>query len=188
MSLLEMMLLAIGLSMDSFAAAISAGMHVKRHIWRNALRIGICFALFQAAMPLLGWAAGVQFHAAIQGMDHIVACGLLGFIGIKTIVGAFQLKEEEIPACRTPLCRLCCLGIATSIDALAVGVSFAFIDMRILPAILIIGCSTFLLSFAGAFFGRRVGLLFEEIMEVLGGLVLIGIGLKILIEHLVTKT
>ena len=176
-------LIAIGLAMDAFAVSISSGALIKNLRYRNALQIAFFFGAFQALMPVAGWWGGLRVREYITEMDHWIAFGLLGFIGCKMISESFQLeKEEPWNPLHVPI--LFFLSVATSIDALAVGITFAFLDISIVPPVLVIGAVTFLFSFAGVFLGNRFGHLFEGKIEIVGGLVLIGIGFKILMEHL----
>lgn len=184
MTPLEIFLLAIGLCADSFALAISSGMVHGGHPIRHALRVGSCFAFFQTLMPILGWLIGVGMKTFIEGIDHWIAFALLAGIGAKMIIEAMrpQEKEREITTCSPGV--LCYMGIATSIDALVVGISFAFFITTPLPAIVTIGIMTFIVAFVGVLFGKKIGAYIGELATILGGIVLIAIGCKILIQHL----
>jgi manganese efflux pump family protein len=184
-SWLEIVLLSLGLSMDAFAVAVASGFILKQPKVRHAFKIAFFFGSFQAVMPVLGWMAGKGFQSLIAGVDHWIAFGLLSFIGSKMILEAFKpiSKEEEIKPLNTWV--LFMLAVATSIDALAVGVSFAFLKVLILKPVVAIGTITFTLSFLGVFIGKKVGHFLEHKVKILGGLILIGIGTKILIEHLI---
>ena len=182
MGLAELILIAVGLSMDAFAVSICKGLSVKKLEVKHALLVGVWFGGFQFLMPVIGWLLGYRFESLIVSFDHWVAFLLLVLIGGNMIKESFG-KAEELSddfGLRTMLL----LAIATSIDALAVGVSFAFLQVRILPAAGLIGVTTFLLSAAGAYIGRAFGLKYKSKAEFSGGVILILIGLKILLEHL----
>lgn len=187
MSTLEITILAVSLCMDSFALAISSGMVHRTHLLRHAFRLGACFALFQMAMPVIGWMVGIQLKTFIEGIDHWIAFGLLFAIGMKMMFDALRSCPEDHPSKKCSTRMLCGMALATSIDALVVGIGFAFIHIHIPSAIVIIGGMTFLFSFMGVVLGRKIGLFFGEIMTVIGGIVLVGIGCKILIEHLLAR-
>ena len=184
MNHLTLLLIAFGLSMDAFAVSISNGITIKRRRTNHALRIGLFFGSFQALMPLIGWSAGLNLRDLISGVDHWIAFGLLSFIGCKMIYEStrMDIREKEVKPLTLP--TLLVLSVATSIDALAVGISFALLQISIVTPILVIGVVTFLLSFLGVLTGSKIGHFFEKKIEILGGLILIGIGIKILIEHL----
>lgn len=183
MGVLELVLIAVGLSMDAFAVSVCNGMAINRLRFRDACKFGVFFGVFQALMPLIGWAAGKTFSQYVTAVDHWIAFVLLAFIGGKMIYEAVKGDEG---AAEDPLRFrvLFVLAVATSIDALAVGVTFAFMQMAILPSILTIGAITFVLSTFGAFIGKRAGLLLGNRAEIVGGVILILMGGKILIEHL----
>ena len=183
MSLLELVILAIGLSMDAFAVSICKGLSVQKLLPRHLVICGLYFGGFQALMPLLGWLLGVRFQSMITSVDHWIAFILLGIIGFNMIRES-RSQEEEIPSPDFGVKTMLAMAVATSIDALAVGVTFAFLEVRILPAIALIGVTTFIFSAAGVKIGNVFGLKYKSRAELLGGIVLIGIGLKILIEHL----
>ena len=178
----ELVLIGVGLSMDAFAVSICKGLSVRRLKVRHALLAGLYFGGFQFLMPVIGWLLGYRFEAMIQSVDHWIAFVLLGLIGANMIKESFG-EEDELSddfGFRTMLL----LAVATSIDALAVGVTFAFLSVRILPAISLIGLTTFVCSAAGVKIGNLFGLKYKSRAELFGGVVLIAIGLKILIEHL----
>ena len=185
MSLLNLMVVAVGVSADAFAVSLAQGVRVRRHIHRDALLVAVVFGLFQAVMPLLGWVLGAQFSAFIAPVDHWLAFVLLLLIGAKMIWEALRPDHHESDS-RGRLRRreLFMLGLATSIDALAVGLSFAFLNVDILPAVLLIGVVTAALTYVGVLLGHRVATRFQKPAELVGGLVLIGMGVKILLEHL----
>ncbi|NLO48255.1 MAG: manganese efflux pump [Clostridiales bacterium] len=186
MGILEIIVIAVGLSMDAFAAALCRGMAGKSNVnLRSALIIALFFGGFQALMPLTGWLLGRQFEQYIKNVDHWIAFGLLLFIGGKMIVEVVNKDRCPADSASEPeLKMLFLLAVATSIDALAAGVTFAFLSVSILPAVLIIGVTTFVISLAGVFLGMRFGARFKTKAELLGGIVLILIGTKILLEHL----
>lgn len=182
MGIWEILILAVGLSMDAFAVSVCKGLSVKRLKPRHCVISGLYFGGFQAGMPLLGWLLGKQFETLIKSVDHWIAFALLCIIGANMIRESFG-DPDELNASFSPRTMLP-LAVATSIDALAVGVTFAFLDVDILSAVLIIGCTTFLFSAAGVKIGNIFGTKFKSKAELLGGIVLIAIGIKILIEHL----
>ena len=187
MGLLELFLIAVGLSMDAFAVSVCKGLSERQLKAKHYLIIGAWFGGFQALMPFLGWALGSQFAGYIQNIDHWVAFALLGVIGGHMIRDALAPEEEEV-ACavaqRLDHKRLFLMAIATSIDALAIGVTFAFLDVNIVPAISVIGCTTFCLSFVGVIVGNFFGARYKRRAELSGGAILILLGIKILMEHL----
>ncbi len=183
MGLLELFILAVGLSMDAFAVSICKGLSVKRLCLHHALICGAYFGGFQALMPLLGWLLGSQFDSLITSIDHWIAFVLLGVIGLNMIKES-RSQEEECPNESFDVREMLPLAVATSIDALAVGVTFAFLDVAIVPAICFIGVVTFVCSAAGVRIGNVFGLRFKARAELFGGIVLVAMGLKILIQHL----
>lgn len=184
MSFFNLFVVSIGVSADAFAVALAQGVRVTRRAHLDALTIAVTFGLFQAVMPLLGWLVGANLQAFIAPVDHWIAFGLLVLIGGKMLWEAFRSHGEEKGPGRVPLRELLLLALATSVDALAVGISFAFLEVAILPAIALVGAVTFVLSYVGVLIGNRVGARFQKPAETVGGLVLIGIGVKILLEHL----
>ena len=182
MRLYELFIIAVSLSMDAFAVSVCKGLSVERPRLSHCLTCGGWFGAFQALMPLLGWLLGSRFEELIRSVDHWVAFFLL------LVIGGNMIKESRSEAeglsddfgFKTMLL----LAVATSIDALAVGISFAFLSVDILPAALLIGCTTFLLSAAGCYIGRAFGAKYKSGAELTGGIILILIGLKILLEHL----
>lgn len=182
MGIWEILILAVGLSMDAFAVSVCKGLSVKRLKPRHCVIGGLYFGGFQAGMPLLGWLLGKQFETLIKSVDHWIAFALLCIIGANMIRESFG-DPDELNALFSPRAMLP-LAVATSIDALAVGVTFAFLDVDILSSVLMIGCTTFLFSAAGVKIGHSFGTKFKSKAELLGGIVLIAIGIKILIEHL----
>lgn len=188
MGFVELFLIGVGLSMDAFAVSICKGLGMKRLNMGQALVIGLFFGGFQALMPFIGWALGSQFQDLISPIDHWVAFILLAIIGGKMLVEAIRGGDEESadePAdAKLDLKELFVLAVATSIDALAVGITFAFLGVNIVEAISIIGATTFVLSVAGVAVGHAFGARYERGATIVGGVVLILIGCKILLEHL----
>lgn len=183
MGVIELLVLALGLSMDAFAVSICKGLSVPKLQAKHCLICGVYFGGFQALMPLIGWALGIRFQSMITNIDHWIAFVLLAVIGANMIKESFS-KEEECPDASFGFKTMLTLAVATSIDALAVGVTFAFLDVSIVPAVLLIGATTFVCSAVGVKIGNVFGNRFQSKAEFLGGVVLIAIGLKILIEHL----
>lgn len=187
MGIVELALIGVGLSMDAFAVSICKGLGMKRLRMGQALVIALFFGGFQALMPLLGWFLGSGFQSLIEPVDHWIAFALLAFIGAKMLWDAFRGDggEDELAADdRLDVREILMLAVATSIDALAVGISFAFLQVDIVPAVALIGIITFALSFVGVAVGHAFGSRFEKPATIIGGFVLIAIGLKILLEHL----
>lgn len=187
MGFAELFLIAVGLSMDAFAVAVCKGLGMRRLDVRQAVVIALFFGGFQALMPLAGWALGTQFEALITPIDHWIAFGLLTFIGARMLWEACH-EEGEGASCpvdgKLDVRELAMLAVATSIDALAVGVTFAFLHVDIASSVALIGATTFVLSLAGVAAGHRFGARYERPSAIAGGVVLILIGLKILLEHL----
>jgi len=185
MHMITIVFIALGLAMDALAVSIASGTAIRHLTANGALKIAVFFGSFQAIMPLIGWSAGLGLINLISGVDHWIAFAILSFIGCKMIYESrkIELKERKTNPLNTSV--LLILSVATSIDALAVGVSFAFLKVFIVTPIIVIGIVTFLLSFIGVFAGDRYGHLFENKIEIIGGITLIGIGIKILLEHLI---
>lgn len=184
---IELFLIGIGLSMDAFAVSVCKGLGMEKINRKQAVIIGLYFGGFQALMPFLGWVLGSRFQKYITSVDHWIAFVLLVFIGGKMIVEAVRDKEViEVVQKDLPLDHkeMLLLAIATSIDALAVGITFAFLETPIVEAITIIGCTTFVLSILGVVTGNFFGTRYKKKAEIAGGIILILIGLKILLEHL----
>ena len=185
MNLIELLLIAIGLSMDAFSVSICKGLTTKKFSWRMALICGLWFGFFQALMPTIGYFLGAQFQEMIEAYDHWIAFGLLFLIGANMIREAvWGEKEEGEDNGSLDFKTMFLLAIATSIDALAVGVSFACIQVKLWSSVLIIGLTTFLFSVLGVKIGNVFGSKYEKSAGVVGGIILILIGLKILLEHL----
>ena len=182
MEVLELILIAVGLAMDAFAVSVCKGLSMSKMEWKKAVVIGLYFGGFQALMPLIGYILGVGFEDKIKSIDHWIAFILLVFIGINMIKEAFETKEESND--KIDFKTMIILSIATSIDALAVGVTFAFLNVNILLAISLIGIITFIISMIGVKIGNVFGDKYETKAELAGGFILIFLGVKILLEHL----
>lgn len=187
MGIVELILIGVGLAMDAFAVSVCKGLSMKKINWKKAVIIALYFGAFQAIMPLLGYLLGTGFSEIIQKFDYLIAFGLLIFIGLNMIKESFSNEEEEgCEKCENEDIKfksMIGLAVATSIDALAVGVTFAFMNINIIEAIIIIGVITFLISILGVILGNIFGDKFKNKAELLGGAILILIGLKILLEH-----
>ncbi len=186
MGILELLLVALGLSMDAFAVAVCKGLNMSKINYKRGALIALFFGTFQALMPLIGWFLGVQFEEYIVSFDHWVAFILLGFIGGKMIWEACEKEKEECCPDKFSIGELFVLAIATSIDALAVGITFALIapSTGISVAVILIGVITFALSFVGVVIGNKFGAKYKKRAELAGGVILCLMGLKILLEHL----
>ncbi len=182
MGIIEVLLIAVGVSMDAFAVSIAKGISAHRVRWRHALLAGLWFGGFQALMPCIGYFLGLGFAAFIGQWDHWVAWLLLTLIGANMVKESFSKEEDEVSG-GWGFWHMLTLAVATSIDALAVGVSFAFLEMSVWMPIIIIGITTMMFSIAGVLLGKKVGERFKSKAELVGGLVLIAIGIKILWEH-----
>ena len=179
-------MIAVGLAMDAFAVSVSCGLSIETLRMRHLLRIAAAFGLFQALMPVAGWALGLGFRDAVARVDHWIALALLGFIGIKMIRDSREScrKRRDVTDWRI----LLALAVATSIDAFAVGLTFAFLDIAIVTPALLIGFITLIISGFGVFLGDRAGCLLGRKVEIAGGLILIAIGIRIAIVHILTQT
>mgnify|MGYP004479139809 FL=1 len=187
MGFVELFLIGVGLSMDAFAVSVCKGLGMSRLNMRQAVVISLFFGGFQALMPLVGWALGSQLADLITPIDHWIAFALLAFVGGKMLWDAFHEddgEDGEAKDAKLDIKELLMLAIATSIDALAVGITFAFLQVAIVPSVIIIGVTTFVLSFVGVAVGHFFGARFEKPATIAGGVVLILIGAKILLEHL----
>ena len=182
MGFIELFLIAVGLSMDAFAVSVCKGLSVKKVGVKHAALAGLYFGGFQFLMPVIGYLLGFRFESVIETVDHWVAFVLLAFIGGNMIKESFGKAEELNDDFGVKTMLL--MAIATSIDALAVGITFAFLEVQILPAAGLIGVTTFLLSFAGIYIGNVFGVRYKSKAELAGGIILVLIGLKILLEHL----
>ncbi len=183
MSFLELFLIAVGLSMDAFAVSVCKGLSMKTMNPHHAVIVGLYFGGFQALMPWIGYCLGSQFQGIIASVDHWVAFILMAFIGINMIREALNPESESCDASVAPRDMLV-LAVATSIDALAVGVTFAFLQVQIVSAVSVIGIITFVLSIVGVKTGTVFGCRYKSKAEMTGGIILLCIGTKILVEHL----
>lgn len=187
MHIFEIILIGIGLAMDAFAASICKGLSMKKLNMKHAFVIAFYFGGFQALMPLIGWILGNQFQVYIVSFDHWIAFALLTFLGLKTIIDTIREKEDEQTEKQESKLdhkELFLLAIATSIDALAVGVTLAFLQVSIISTVTIIGIVTFGICIFGVLVGNMFGSTFKKKASIAGGVILIAIGLKILLEHL----
>lgn len=183
MKLGEIIFIAIGLAMDAFAVSVCKGLSMKKIKWKNTLIIALYFGLFQAVMPILGYLLGSSLSEFVQKIDHWIAFILLAIIGVNMIKESTD-DELEKRNDRIDFKTMIVLAIATSIDALAVGITFAFFNVNLLFAVIIIGIITFILSIFGVLIGNKFGDKLQNKAELAGGIILIVIGLKILLEHL----
>ena len=177
--------IAVALAMDAFAVALAAGLTLEKMTGRHLFRLSFHFGLFQGMMPVLGWLAGMSVQKWIAAYDHWIAFALLSFIGLKMIREALKEEEQRNPADPTRGWTLVMLSVATSIDALAVGLTLAMLDVSIWTPSVVIGAVAAAFTMAGMFLGRRIGGAWGPRVEIFGGLVLCAIGLKILLEHTV---
>jgi putative Mn2+ efflux pump MntP len=183
MNIVKLLLIALSLSMDAFAVSVCKGLNMKKINYAHAFIIGGFFGAFQAIMPLIGWTVGKQFASLVTSVSHWIAFALLLIIGGKMLVEAIRGGEEDIPD-GLDYKELFILAIATSIDALAVGVVFAFENVKIVPSVLVIGAVTFILSVIGVVIGNRFGAKYNKGAQIAGGAILILLGTKILFEGL----
>ena len=179
----EIIFIAIGLAMDAFAVSICKGLAIKKIKIRNSIIVGTYFGMFQAIMPLIGYMLGNSFRNFVTNIDHWIIFLLLGIIGIKMIVDSFEENNEKSDS-SIELKTMLLLALATSIDALAVGITFSFFKLNIFYVVSIIGIITFLLSAIGVKIGNKFGNKLQNKAEIFGGIILILIGIKILLEHL----
>lgn len=183
MGLIELFLIAVGLSMDAFAVSVCKGLAMPKCTFKKAAIVGLWFGGFQALMPAIGYILGAQFQETIASIDHWIAFVLLALIGGNMIHEALDNDEEEADA-SLDVKTMFLLAVATSIDALAIGITFAFLKVNIIPAVCFIGIVTFIISFAGVKIGNVFGARYRNKAEIVGGVILILLGLKILLEHL----
>ncbi|MBD8941633.1 MAG: manganese efflux pump [Clostridiales bacterium] len=184
MGILELLILAIGLSMDAFAVSVCKGLAMKKLEFKNMAIVGLWFGGFQALMPTIGYFLGVQFKNQITAIDHWIAFVLLGIIGANMIKEACSKDDEEEVKANLDVKTMFMLAIATSIDALAVGITFAFLSVNLVHAVTFIGITTFILSAVGVGIGNIFGTKYKAKAEITGGIILILLGIKILLEHL----
>lgn len=183
MDLIELFLIAVGLSMDAFAVSVCKGLAMPKCTFKKAAIVGLWFGGFQALMPAIGYVLGAQFQETIASIDHWIVFVLLALIGGNMIHEALDNDEEEADA-SLDVKTMFLLAVATSIDALAIGITFAFLKVNIIPAVCFIGIVTFIISFAGVKIGNVFGARYKNKAEIVGGVILILLGLKILLEHL----
>ncbi|MCC3867014.1 manganese efflux pump MntP family protein [Terrisporobacter mayombei] len=187
MGLLTILLTGFALAMDAFAVSVTKGMTLRKATSFISFKIAFFFGLFQGLMPFIGWFVGIRFQSYIKAVDHWIALFLLSFIGLKMIFEAYEDNQnpEVTVTCDDELdnTELIILSIATSIDALAVGISFAFLNVHIIPLCLSIGIITFILCFLGVMIGKLLGPVFKNYSQIVGGIILILIGINILNEH-----
>ena len=183
MGAIEILLISIGLAMDAFAVSVCKGLAMKKMSWKKAIIIGLYFGIFQAVMPVIGYFLGTTFERFITNVDHWVAFILLVGIGINMVKEAFN-KESENRNDNVDVKTMLVLSIATSIDALAIGITFACLKIHIVMPVITIGLITFIISVIGVKIGNRFGDKYEKKAEIMGGVILILLGIKILLEHL----
>jgi putative Mn2+ efflux pump MntP len=184
MTLADIILIAIGLSMDAFAVSITLGLSVKKASLKEMIIPGLYFGLFQALMPAIGYFLGLNFANKIQNMDHWIAFVLLGVIGGKMIKDSLSKEKTAADTYSFQFVKMMILALATSIDALAIGITFAFFNVNIVKAIIITGLTTFFISTCGVKTGALFGIRFKAKAEFAGGAVLILLGIKIVVEHI----
>lgn len=183
MGIVSLLFLSIGLAMDAVAVSITCGANVKELRIAHAFRVAIVFAFFQALMPIIGCCCAMYVKKYIEPFDHWIILGLLGFIGSKMIYESLIIDQEKKDCAIDRSSLLLILAIATSIDALAVGVGFALIHVSLILAVALIGCVTFTMCFGAVGIGNKLGHLFENKIEIIGGIILISIGIKIFLQH-----
>lgn len=182
MDFITLLLLAVGLCFDTFAVSVSSGLIRKEILFWQAVRIALILAIFQAFMPVFGWLGGMSISKWIEPFDHWIALGILTLLGIKMLIESQKNTEDKnIDPLNTRI--IITMAIATSIDALAVGISFAIVKVNMILAVITIGSVTFIASMLGILFGKKTGSHLGQRMEIIGGLILIAIGVKIVIEH-----
>ena len=185
MGIIEILFIGVSLGADAFAVSVCKGLSLKKFDTKKGLIIALYFGIFQGLMPVMGYLLGTTFKDLITSIDHWIAFGLLAFIGVQMIMEAIKGDdEEEDQSSELRIKELIALAIATSIDALAVGITFAFLQVSIIPSICLIGIITFVLSIIGVIIGNKFGTKYKSKAELAGGIVLVLIGLKILLEHL----
>lgn len=184
MGIIEILLLGVSLSMDAFAVSICKGLAMKKINWKKAIIIGLYFGIFQALMPVIGYFLGSAFESLVTNIDHWIAFVLLGLIGANMIREALSKEKNDNCNDNVDFKTMLILAVATSIDALAVGITFAFLDVNVPFAVTLIGITTFTISLIGVKLGNRFGSKYESKAAIAGGVVLILIGIKILLEHL----
>jgi len=184
--LLTIITIALGLSMDALAVSIATGAGCRQLHIGHTIRMALFFGGFQALMPVVGWLATATFREQLEAFDHWVAFAILSAVGVKMIYEAFTMDRAKNPSNPASLAVLLTLSVATSIDALAVGITLSLVTDSVVGAVIIIGLITFVLSWMGCLIGKHIGHLFENKIEIAGGCILIALGVKILIEHVFT--
>jgi putative Mn2+ efflux pump MntP len=184
MEFVTIVIIAVSLAMDAFAVSVAMGAGYRELRIHHVIRMAVFFGAFQAIMPVVGWLAGTAIEHTIAAYDHWVAFAILSAVGLKMIYEAFKMGPDRDPADPANLGVLLTLSVATSIDALAVGITLSLVTSSILTAVVIIGAVTLVLSLAGCWIGKRMGHLFENKIEIAAGCILVAIGLKILLGHL----
>jgi putative Mn2+ efflux pump MntP len=184
MSLFSIFLLALALAADSFAASIAKGVQLYRPTLKQALFVGVLFGGFQALMPLIGWQIGIELQPIIEAIDHWLAFGILSAVGVKMIYEGLHSDADNYDRRALTISALILTAIATSIDSFVVGFGFGFLNVSVLIALTMIGGVTFLTSVGGVYLGKKFGEHFGEYVEIIAGIMLIGIGFKILLDHL----
>lgn len=186
MTLFTVLSIAVGLAMDAFAVSITSGAAARTSTGlRYPFKIALYFGLFQAVMPVIGWLAGFSLNSYIDSIDHWIAFGLLCFVGGKMIIESREMKDENVESAYMSSYLLFTLAIATSIDAMAVGITLSFLDINIIRPVVIIGLVTFVMTFTGFFIGQKTRHIFSDKIEIIGGLILIAIGIKIVVQHFI---
>jgi manganese efflux pump family protein len=183
MGIITILLIAFGLSFDTFAVSVSSGLILRKINFFNAMKIAFVLAFFQGLMPMAGWLIGSGLKKYMMAYDHWIAFILLSILGVKMIYESFQSEDDRKPINPMQLAVMVSMAIATSIDALIVGLSFAFFEINIYLTIFLIGAVTFVVAMLGILFGKKAGARLGQRMEIIGGLILIAIGIKILLEH-----
>lgn len=182
MEIINIIFIAVGLAFDAFSVAIAGGANLSRFKIRYAFRVALIFGIFQAIMPVIGWSGGLIIKGFIEHLSFWIAAGILFVVGIKMIIESGKEKKSKNNICFN-FQLLLIMAVATSIDALAVGFSFAFFNINLIIAVIIIGIITFCISFVGVFLGKWMGAIFKKNTEVAGGIILIIIAVKILLEN-----
>lgn len=185
MSIIEILLISVGLAMDAFAVSVCKGLSMKKMNWKKAIIVALYFGFFQALMPAIGYFLGTTFESIVTKIDHWLTFILLSAIGINMLKEAFS-KEKESLNDEVNFKTMIVLALATSIDALAIGITFAFLKVNLLSAVMMIGIITFTISIIGVKIGNKFGDKYDKKAEIFGGVILIVLGLKILVEHLST--
>ncbi len=182
MSVIQCALVGGALSMDAFAAAVCQGLSMEDNRWRQGLAVALCFGGFQGLMPLLGWRLGGRFAHQVEAVGHWIAWGLLSYLGMQMMI---QSRQEDVPSEKMHYLQLLGLAVATSVDAFAVGVSFAFLQVEIVPVALLIACITLCLSWIGVMAGHALGVSYRWKAQCAGGILLCLLGISIVLRHII---